>query len=398
MIESWRWYGPYDRIALSEVAQTGASGIVTALHEIPYGEVWPVETIADRQAEIAENAALGLHWNVVESLPIHEDIKRGSGDLDRLFANYRQSMANLAECGIKTICYNFMPLLDWTRTQLDAPLKRGGTSLRFSAPHMAAFEIHMFEREGAEADYPQSVRDAARDWFDSSSEGMRRNLLSSIMAGLPGAYDRYDVDSLRVALAGYQGIGRSDLRANYARFLAEIIPAAWDLGMRMCVHPDDPPRDILGLPRIVSSGDDIAWVLAQQDSPAHGLTLCAGSLGANPANDVPAIAARFADKIHFAHLRNVAKEPDGSFEEAAHLDGDTDMVALIAVLLGEEKRRRIEGRSDATIPFRPDHGQELLNDAERDTHPGYPLIGRMRGLCELRGVIRALEHAPVANG
>ena len=395
MIESWRWYGPYDKIALTEIAQTGASGIVTALHEIPYGEVWPVETIADRQAEIAGNTALGLHWNVVESLPVHEDIKRGVGDLERLFANYRQSMANLAACGIKTICYNFMPLLDWTRTQLDAPLPRGGTALRFSAPHMAAFEIHMLQRPGAENDYPPEVRDVAREWFESASDGMRRNLLTSIMAGLPGAYSRYEIDGLLIALEGYRGIGRDELRVNYARFLAEIIPAAEELGMRLCVHPDDPPRDILGLPRIVSNADDIAWVLAQQDSPANGLTLCAGSLGANPINDVPAIAERFADRIHFAHLRNVKKDPDGSFEEAAHLDGDTDMVALISVLVKEEKRRREEGREDAIIPFRPDHGQELLNDADRDTHPGYPLIGRMRGLCELRGVVRAVEHGLV---
>lgn len=395
MIESWRWYGPYDKIALAEIAQTGASGIVTALHEIPYGEVWPVETIADRQAEIAGNTALGLHWNVVESLPVHEDIKRGVGDLERLFANYRQSMANLAACGIKTICYNFMPLLDWTRTQLDAPLPRGGTALRFSAPHMAAFEIHMLQRPGAENDYPPEVRDVAREWFESASDGMRRNLLTSIMAGLPGAYSRYEIDGLLIALEGYRGIGRDELRVNYARFLAEIIPAAEELGMRLCVHPDDPPRDILGLPRIVSNADDIAWVLAQQDSPANGLTLCAGSLGANPINDVPAIAERFADRIHFAHLRNVKKDPDGSFEEAAHLDGDTDMVALISVLVKEEKRRREEGREDAIIPFRPDHGQELLNDADRDTHPGYPLIGRMRGLCELRGVVRAVEHGLV---
>ena len=395
MIESWRWYGPYDKIALAEIAQTGASGIVTALHEIPYGEVWPVETIADRQAEIAGNTALGLHWNVVESLPVHEDIKRGVGDLERLFANYRQSMANLAACGIKTICYNFMPLLDWTRTQLDAPLPRGGTALRFSAPHMAAFEIHMLQRPGAENDYPPEVRDVAREWFESASDGMRRNLLTSIMAGLPGAYSRYEIDGLLIALEGYRGIGRDELRVNYARFLAEIIPAAEELGMRLCVHPDDPPRDILGLPRIVSNADDIAWVLAQQDSPANGLTLCAGSLGANPINDVPAIAERFADRIHFAHLRNVKKDPDGSFEEAAHLDGDTDMVALISVLVKEEKRRREEGREDAVIPFRPDHGQELLNDADRDTHPGYPLIGRMRGLCELRGVVRAVEHGLV---
>ncbi|MCM2475094.1 mannonate dehydratase [Rhizobium sp. CG5] len=392
MIESWRWYGPYDRITLPDIAQTGASGIVTALHEIPYGEVWPEELIADRQAEIAENRGLGLHWNVVESLPVHEDIKRGEGDLERLFANYRQSMRNLAACGITTICYNFMPLLDWTRTQLDAPAPRGGTALRFSEPHMAAFEIHMLERDGAEADYDEPVRRAAKDWFDASSEGLRQNLLNSIMAGLPGAFDRYDIHSLREALKRYEGIDRDTLQANYARFLSEVIPAADELGMRFCVHPDDPPRDILGLPRIVSNVEDIAWIMKQQQSLANGLTLCSGSLGANPANDVPAIARLVSERIHFAHLRNVSKDPDGSFQEAAHLDGDTDMVSLVAALLAEEKRRVQAGREDAVIPFRPDHGHELLDDIGRGTHPGYPLIGRLRGLAELRGVIRALSH------
>ncbi|MHB0952397.1 MAG: mannonate dehydratase [Allorhizobium sp.] len=398
MIESWRWYGPFDAITLPEIAQTGATGIVTALHEIPYGEVWPEDTIRDRQDEIKADPALGLYWNVVESLPIHEDIKRGEGDLERLFANYRQSLRNLAACGITTVCYNFMPLLDWTRTQLDAPVARGGSALRFSQPHMAAFEIFMLEREGAEADYTEEVRQAAKEWFDTSSEGLRQNLLNSIMAGLPGAFDRYDIEGLRTKLAQYEGIGRDDLRANYARFLAEVIPEAEEFGMRLCVHPDDPPRNILGLSRIVSNGDDIEWILAQQDSMANGLTLCSGSLGANPANDVPAIARRFAPRIHFAHLRNVSKEPDGSFQEAAHLGGDTDMVAVVAALIAEEHRRKQENRADVAIPFRPDHGHELLDDIGRGTHPGYPLIGRMRGLAELRGIIKTLDHTSISYG
>lgn len=390
MKESWRWYGPLDKITLPQVAQTGASGIVTALHEIPYGEVWPREAIAARRDWIARE---GFDWVVVESLPIHEDIKRGAGDLARLFASYRQSMANLAAEGIRTICYNFMPLLDWTRTDLSAPVARGGSCLRFSAPKMAAFEVHMLGREGAEADYPAEVLREAAIWFQAATEADRATLLRSIMAGLPGAYDRYDVAGLRTALRGYDEIGRDELRHHYKRFLDEIIPAAEDLGMRFCVHPDDPPRDILGLPRIVSDAEDIGWILAAADSPANGLTLCAGSLGANPANDVPAIAAAFAPRVHFAHLRNVRKDPDGSFEEAAHLEGDTNMPALIAVLLAEESRRRDEGRADADIPFRPDHGHDLLDDASRGTHPGYPLIGRMRGLAELRGVIAGLLHA-----
>lgn len=388
MIESWRWYGPYDRITLPEIAQTGATGIVTALHECPYGEIWPQAAIAARKAEIA---VAGFRWVVVESLPVHERIKRGEGDLSHLFANYRQSIAHLAAEGIRTICYNFMPLIDWTRTDLEAPLARGGTCLRFSAPRMAAFEIHMLGRQAAEADYPEAVRKDAAVWFQQSTEDDRQTLLHSIMSGLPGAYDRYDIAGLRAALRGYEGITRTDLRANYRRFLQEVVPAAEDLGLRLCVHPDDPPRDLLGLPRIVSDADGIAFALTAVPAPANGLTLCAGSLGANPLNDVPDIARRFADRIHFAHLRNVRKEPDGSFEEAAHLDGDTDMVALIGVLLAEERRRAAEGRADGVIPFRPDHGHELLFDIGRGTHPGYPLIGRLRGLAELRGVAAALS-------
>lgn len=387
MIESWRWYGPFDKITLPEIAQTGARGIVTALHEIPYGEVWPRDIIAARKAEIQ---AAGLTWVVVESLPIHENIKRGEGDLPRLFANYRQSMANLAAEGITTICYNFMPLLDWTRTDLTAPVAGGGTCLRFSAPRMAAFEIHMLGRAAAEQDYPPDVRAQAAVWFQHASEADRATLLHSIMSGLPGAYDRYDIAGLHKALTAYDGITRDVLRGHYLRFLSEVIPAAEDLGMRFCVHPDDPPRDILGLPRIVSNADDIAWVLGAVDSPANGLTFCAGSLGANPANDLPVMARQFAGRTHFAHLRNVRKDPDGSFEEAAHLGGDTDMVAVVAALL--------QGTQGRNVAFRPDHGHELLDDAARGTHPGYPLIGRLRGLAELRGVITALQHPGTRHG
>ena len=388
MKETWRWYGQFDAITLSQVRQTGAEGVVTALHEIPYGEVWSSDAIAQRKSIIEE---AGMSWDVVESLPVHEAIKTGSGDLSQLFANYRQSMANLAANGVFTICYNFMPLLDWTRTDLDAPVSGGGTCLRFEAHKMAAFELFMLGRDEAEEDYSDEAIKQAGIWFQSATDADRQTLLQSIMAGLPGAFARYDVDSLRTALEAYSGIDRDALRLNYKRFLEEVAPTAQELGMRLCVHPDDPPRDILGLPRIVSDHDDIGWVLSAVELPANGLTLCSGSLGANPANDVPAIAEAYADRIHFAHLRNVAKDPDGSFEEAAHLDGDTDMVALIRVLLEEQERRSNTGRTDTVIPFRPDHGHELLSDIGGKTHPGYPLIGRLRGLAELRGVIRALR-------
>lgn len=389
MIETWRWYGKFDPITLSEIAQTGVSGIVSALHEVPYGEVWPLQAIEALKGRIQ---AAGFDWAVVESLPVHERIKKGEGDLSELFANYRQSMANLAAHGVKTICYNFMPLLDWTRTDLSAPVAGGATCLRFDAVHMAAFEIHMLGRIEAEQDYPENVRAKAAAWFQQACEADRDGLLAAVMAGLPGAFDRYDIAELKNALAGYAGIDRDSLRVNYQRFLNEVVPTAQALGVRLCVHPDDPPRDILGLPRIVSNGDDLAWILAAYDSPANGVTLCAGSLGANPQNDVPAIAAQVAHRIHFAHLRNVSRESDGSFEEAAHLDGDVDMVGLIKVLLNEQKRRLSLGDPDASIAFRPDHGHHMLSDQTRELVAGYPLIGRLRGLAELRGAIRALSH------
>jgi mannonate dehydratase len=391
MEQTWRWFGPDDVVQLSHIRQTGATGIVTALHQIPYGVIWSVDEIEKRKALIAADPSLGLRWSVVESLPIHERIKIGEGDLTSLFDNYRQSMRNLAQCGVDTICYNFMPVVDWTRTELAYPLPGGGTALRFNAHEFAAFDCFMLERPGAEADYSSDVLKRAKDWYLGSSEADRRKLLSNIMAGLPGAYDRYDVPGLRVMLDRYRDIDAQALRENLARFLREVIPTAEEVGIRMCIHPDDPPRSLMGLPRIVSNADDLAFILDAVDSPSNGLTLCSGSLGANPVNDVPAIAKRFSKRIWFAHLRNVAKEPDGSFMEADHLGGDTDMVALVTVLLEEQKRRRDAGEPHWRIPMRPDHGHELLDDVGRPTHPGYPIIGRMRGLAELRGVMQAVS-------
>lgn len=391
MEQTWRWFGPEDVVQLSHIRQTGATGIVTALHQIPYGVIWSIEEIEKRKALIAADPSLGLRWSVVESLPIHERIKIGEGDLTSLFDNYRQSMRNLAQCGVTTICYNFMPVVDWTRTELAYPLPGGATALRFNVHEFAAFDCFMLERPGAEADYSPDVLKRAKEWHLRSSEADRRKLLSNIMAGLPGAYDRYDVPGLRTMLDRYKDIDAKALRENLARFLREVIPTAEEVGIRMCIHPDDPPRPLMGLPRIVSNADDIAFVLGAVDSPANGLTLCSGSLGANPVNDVPAIAKRFSSRIWFAHLRNVAKDPDGSFMEADHLGGDTDMVALVTVLLEEQKRRMDAGEKHWRIPMRPDHGHELLDDVGKPTHPGYPAIGRLRGLAELRGVMQAVS-------
>jgi mannonate dehydratase len=391
MEQTWRWFGPDDVVKLSHIRQTGATGIVTALHHIPYGVVWSVEEIEARKSQIAADPSLGLRWSVVESLPIHESIKIGEGDLTSYFDNYRQSLRNLAQCGVTTVCYNFMPVVDWTRTELAHPLPGGGTALRFNLHEFAAFDCFMLERPGAEADFSSDILARAREWYDRSTEADRRKLLNSIMAGLPGAYDRYDVPGLRVMLERYHGIDRDGLRANLVRFLQEVIPTAEEVGIRMCIHPDDPPRSLMGLPRIVSNVDDIAFILDAVNSRANGLTLCCGSLGAGPANDVPGIAKRFSNRIWFAHLRNVAKDPDGSFMEADHLGGDTDMVAVVSILLEEQKRRKDAGDTQWRIPFRPDHGHELLDDVGKPTHPGYPAIGRLKGLAEIRGVMTAIS-------
>ena len=398
MEQTWRWFGPDDVIQLGHIRQAGATGIVTALHHIPYGVVWSVEEIQKRKALIAADPSLGLRWSVVESLPVHESIKIGEGDLSPLFDNYRQSLRNLAQCGIATVCYNFMPVVDWTRTELASPLPGGGTALRFNLHEFAAFDCFMLQRPKAEEDYSPEVLARAREWHGRSSESDRRGLLANIMAGLPGAFDRYDIPGLRVMLDRYRGIDGEHLRSNLARFLREVVPVAEEVGIRMCIHPDDPPRPLMGLPRIVSNADDLAFILDAVDAPSNGITLCSGSLGAGPSNDVQAIAKRFANRIWFAHLRNVAKEPDGSFMEADHLDGDTDMIAIVIALLEEQKRRKDAGESHWRIPMRPDHGHELLDDVGKPTHPGYPAIGRLKGLAELRGVmttVAALRDLPL---
>jgi mannonate dehydratase len=390
MEQTWRWFGPDDAIALSEIRQTGATGIVTALHHIPYGVVWSPDEIAERKRTIEADTALGLRWSVVESLPVAEAIKQGEGDLATLFDNYRASLRNLAAFGIRTVCYNFMPVLDWARTQLAAPWPGGGTALRFNAHEYAAFDCFILQRKGAEAEQTPEVLARAKTWMKSASESDKDRLLATIMAGLPGAYDRYDVPGLHHMLDRYADIDDAGLRQNLARFLREIVPAAEEAGVRLCIHPDDPPRPLFGLPRVVSTQDDLEFIVHAVDSVANGITLCTGSLGAHPDNDLPAMARRFASRIHFAHLRNVTKEPDGSFVEADHLSGDVDIVAVVRELLREQARRKNAGDAQWRIPLRPDHGHELLDDARRKTHPGYPLIGRLRGLAELRGVMTAI--------
>jgi mannonate dehydratase len=398
MEQTWRWFGPDDPISLAQVRQTGATGIVTALHHIPYGVVWSEEEIVKRIAMIEQDSSLRLRWSVVESLPIAEAIKLDEGDLAPLFDNYRQSLRNLAACGITTVCYNFMPVLDWTRTELAFRLPGGATALRFDTDRLAAFDCYILERPGAEAEFSSDVLDRARAWMAQASESDKDRLLATIMAGLPGAYDRYDVPGLRRMLEKYHGIGHAELRANYARFLREVVPAAEECGVSLCVHPDDPPRDLFGLPRVVSGADDLQFIMDACPSKANGITFCTGSLGAGGQNNVPALAERFAPHIRFVHLRNVTKMLDGSFMEAEHLRGDVDMVSVVTTLLQEQARRKAGAEADWRIPFRPDHGHELADDIGRGTHPGYPLVGRLKGLAEIRGVmtaVAAINRLPV---
>ena len=389
MQESFRWFGPADLVALPDIVQAGATGVVTALHDVAYGEVWTPEAIAERCRLIDEGSGGLLAWNVAESLPVHERIKLGEGDLETLYENYRLSMRHLAAAGVTTICYNFMPLLDWIRTDLAVVLPGGGRTVRFAIEKHAAFDCFMLQRAGAEADYSDDVLARARAWFDASTEADRETLLSSIMAGLPGAYERYSVERLRPLIQRFSAVSPAQLRANLVRFLEAVCPTAEECGISLAIHPDDPPRPVFGLPRVVSSEADFAFLFGSVPSPANGMTLCSGSLGSSADNDVVAIATRFGDRIRFAHLRNVAKEADGSFQEAAHLGGDTDMVAVTAAILDAEARRRAAG--GAAIPMRPDHGHELLGDIGRPFHPGYSMIGRLKGLAELRGVAAALS-------
>jgi mannonate dehydratase len=392
MEQTWRWFGPNDTATLAHARQAGATGIVTALHDIPYGEVWSVEAIRERKALIEADSSMGLRWSVVESVPVHEDVKLGRGDLDRLYANFAQTLRNLGACGVRTVCYNFMLILDWTRTDLAVKLPGGGTALRMNQHELAAFDVLMLRRPGAEKDYTPAVLEAAEKWYASAGEEGRARLWGNVMAGLPGAFKRYEPAELRETIAEQSMLTEEDLRRNLVRFLEAVIPAAEEAGVVMGIHPDDPPRNLAGLKRIVKNAEDIAYILDTVPSAHSGLTLCTGSLGANPENDVPAIAKRFADRIKFCHLRNVKKDPDGSFMESDHLDGDVDMVAVVDVVLDEEQRRRKAGAPEALIPFRPDHGHDLIDDATRKTHPGYPVVGRLRGLAELRGVMAALAH------
>ncbi|MBE0693153.1 MAG: mannonate dehydratase [Aquamicrobium sp.] len=393
----WRWFGPVDKVTLADARQAGAEGIVSALHHVPTGAAWTPAEIAKRQEEVrrlADGSPSGLEWEVVESLPVSEAIKTQSGPWKEHLAGYRASLENLAKAGLETICYNFMPVLDWTRTDLAWRVAHGGTTMRFDLVDFAAFDIHIFARPGAAESFPPAVAGEAARRFAAMGEERRGQLAANVNAGLPGAAENASLDDLRAQVATYAAIDADRLRRNLIDFLSEVVPTAERLGLRLCCHPDDPPFPLLGLPRVMSTEADYRAVLDAVDSPASGVTFCTGSLGARPDNDLPGMAERLGPRIHFVHLRNVRRETPGwpcSFHEDEHLAGDTDMVAVIAALLREEARRKAEGRADREMPMRPDHGQDILDDLRRGAQPGYPAIGRLKGLAELRGVERALS-------
>ncbi len=398
MRETWRWFGPDDTIFLYEILQTGAQGIVTALHHVPTGEVWTRDEIVARKrlVEGSADAPTGLTWDVVESLPVSEDIKTQSGAWRAHLDAYRASLEHLAAAGVKVICYNFMPVLDWTRTRLSYPVPKGGHAMQFELADFALFDLHVLKRKGADEDYPDEIKARAARDFANVGHALGPALTQTILAGLPGAAEHWTVDDVDLALTHYDHIDADRLRTHLVDFLSEVVPTAERLGLRLCCHPDDPPFPLLGLPRVMSTEEDYAAIMEAVGSPASGITLCTGSLGVDPAFDPVRFVERLGDRIHFVHLRNTQRQGEmalgrTSFVESDHLGGDTDMVATIRALLAEEARRRAEGRADAEIPMRPDHGHALLSDLDRDMMPGYPLIGRMRGLAELRGIMAALS-------
>ncbi|MBK1699140.1 mannonate dehydratase [Rhodovibrio salinarum] len=399
MRQTWRWFGPRDLVSVDDMLQAGVEGAVSALHHIPPGQVWATEEIRQRQREIAtrrDGSPSGLAWDVVESLPVSEDIKKQTGDWRTHLENYKISLTNLANAGIKTICYNFMPVLDWTRTDLAYRLAHGGTCMRFDVFDFAAFDIFILNRPGAATAFPEGVYEEAERRFRGMNETERQALSGNVVFGLPGAAEHFTLEDVRRHLAEYEAIDADQLRTHLVTFLEEVVPLAERLGVRLCCHPDDPPFPLLGLPRIMSTEGDYERVMRAVDSPANGITLCSGSLGARADNDIPGMMERLGDRVHFLHMRNVKREDDqmpGSFYEAEHLGGDTDMVAFVAAVLKEETRRRAQGRADCSIPFRPDHGQDILDDLNRKAQPGYPAIGRLKGLAELRGIMTALSTA-----
>jgi mannonate dehydratase len=386
MHQTMRWYGPNDVVKLSDIRQAGCAGVVTALHQIPVGEVWPIEEIENRK-KIIEDA--GMSWTVIESLPVSDDIKRQTGNWQQHIENYKQSIRNVAACGLKVITYNFMPVLDWLRTDVSYTLPDGSKALYFHRSAFVAFDLFMLKRKGAENDFSEDEKQKAAQWMQTSSAEEKERVFKNCLLGLPGSDDAFTPEQVHIELKKYEGIDAQKLKSHLFYFLAQVIPVAEECDVVMAIHPDDPPYAVLGLPRIMSTEQDAADLLTAVPSAANGLCFCTGSFGARPDNNIPAMIKRFGDHIHFLHLRNTKRDDQGNFYEAAHLAGDTNMYAVIKEVTALQQRRNI------SLPMRPDHGHQMLDDLQKTTYPGYSAIGRLKGLAELRGVEYAINKATV---
>ncbi len=400
MIHTMRWFGPDDDVSLMDIRQAGCTGVVTALHQIPVGEIWSVQAIEERKKIIEKDNQkyLPLSWLVTESLPVHEDIKKGLPTREKYIANYIASLKNLADCGIKTVCYNFMPVLDWSRTNLKYEMPDGSRALRFVWEDFAVFDLYILKRPNAEKDYSEAVCLSSKEKFSRLNKQQKTALKNTILLGLPGSKEAFKLKNFQELLDNYKNIGDKELRENLYYFIQKVAPIAENFGAKLCIHPDDPPFPLLGLPRVLSTEHDIEQLMESCNVRANGLTLCTGSLGVRPDNNIVQIAQKFSDRIHFIHLRATKRQSSDirddnfAFHEAAHLEGDVDMVETIKTILIEENKRQEESRSDNQIPMRPDHGHQMLDDLKKKTYPGYSAIGRLKGLAELRGIELAVSR------